>query len=435
MRKNKVYLRATIITIALIICNQLFIQYWLFQKREDALLINRGGRQRMLSQRIMLQAMLYHENPEVSNYQALQLSIKEWDSSQQFLIDRLEESADIYHEKQTRDRLTELSSFIKGAQSLTANDRINDEQLEALGANQEQFLREMDLLVSVMQKDSDQKLKMIVAIEIIFALLSLFLVYYEITFVFQKINDRLVRKNEDLSESNELLEQYAHLASHDLRAPIQNIINFSDLLKRRLDHKLGSDEKEFLKYIIEASHRLKLTTSDLLKVATIQHQELDYQWCSPKHILEEVLEDLDEEIVTSQAQINIEPFPEIIKVDQHTIHLVFQNLIANSLKFTKEGQAPQITVSYDETANEHIFIFRDEGIGIAKEDQAHVFKIFRRINEEGQYEGTGMGLAICQRMIRRLHGNIEVVSQLGQGSTFKIELPKESIHSGLLGTF
>ncbi|MEL7532480.1 MAG: ATP-binding protein, partial [Bacteroidota bacterium] len=234
-----------------------------------------------------------------------------------------------------------------------------------------------------------------------------------------------------LTESNELLEQYAHLASHDLRSPIQNIINFSDLLKRRLKDKLSTDELEFINYISEASQRLKQTTSDLLKVATIQHQELNLKWCDPKQILEEVLEDLEEKIIATKARIEIANFPDSIKIDQHTIHLVFQNLIANSLKFAKEGEVPKIEIGYEETADQHAFIFQDDGIGIAEADQAHIFKLFRRVNEEGQYEGTGMGLAICLRMIRRLHGDIEVQSQLGKGSTFKIEVPKQSVHSNL----
>lgn len=387
----------------------------------------------MLSQRIMVKALLYHETPATKLHTEIEEVLAEWQSSHQFLIDKLDQGNDIYNEKQTKERLGELTSFIQTARNLIPpSGEISHEQLKALESNQELFLQEMDQVVGLMQADSDQKLRMIITIEIIFALLSLFLIYYEITYVFKKINLRLVRKNEDLTESNELLEQYAHLASHDLRSPIQNIINFSELLLRRLKPKLGLDEIEFFSYIVEASQRLKQTTSDLLKVATIHHHELDFKWCNPKLILQEVLDDLEEQILDKKAQISIHQLPASIRVDQHTIHLAFQNLIANSLKFAKEGKTPQLEISYEDTAEQHIFLFKDKGIGIDQSDQELIFKIFRRVNEDGQYEGTGMGLAICLRMIRRLNGNIKVASQLGVGSTFKIAIPKEIVAAGVV---
>ncbi|MEM6346152.1 MAG: ATP-binding protein [Bacteroidota bacterium] len=435
MKNSKVYLRATVIAVLLIICNQIFIQYWLFQKREDALLINRGGRQRMLSQRILVKAMLYHDEPSATAYQELQATIEDWRQSQQFLLNRLEEGAVVYHERQNKERLTDLASYIEAAAQLTAQEKVTHQQLKDLEKNQEKFLAEMDQLVGTLQEDSDQKLKMVVTIEIIFALLSLFLIYYEITFVFKKINLRLRSKNEDLEESNELLEQYAYLASHDLRAPIQNIINFSGLMMRRTKSKLSKDELSFLDYILEASHRLKRTTSDLLKVATIQHHELHLKWCSPKQIIEEVLEDLEDQVISTKAQITIQDLPEGIKVDQHIIHLSFQNLIANSLKFTREGQLPKIDISYTQTGQDHIFMVKDEGIGISPDEQANIFKLFSRANQEGQYDGAGIGLAICQRMIRRLNGNIEIDSQVGQGCTFKITIPKEIAHNDVLSIY
>ncbi|MFK7925229.1 MAG: ATP-binding protein [Bacteroidia bacterium] len=425
MKQNKVYRRATLVAIAVLIFNQLFIQYWLYQKGEDALLINIGGRQRMLSQRIMVKALLYHETPSEEALVEIKTTVKIWSEFQAFLIEKLESAFFLYNRAQTISRLKELNSFIEISQQLIPEKgTVSDTQLQKLSSNQESFLEQMDLLVSLMQQDSDKKLSMIVTIEILFALLSLFLIYYEITYVFKKITLRLSHQNEGLIESNELLEQYAHLASHDLRSPIQNIINFSKLLFRRLKSDLGKDELEFLNYIVDASKRLKQTTSNLLKVATINQHELTFNAYSPQIILQAVLEDLDAQILQTQAQISISHLPNIIQGDQHTLHLVFQNLIANSLKFVEEGSTPKIEISYSSDQDQHVFLIKDHGIGISPTDQKQIFEIYRRVNEDGQFEGMGMGLAICLRMIRKHYGNIELESSIGKGSVFKVRFPK-----------
>ncbi|MEL6593153.1 MAG: histidine kinase dimerization/phospho-acceptor domain-containing protein, partial [Bacteroidota bacterium] len=334
MNRNKVYIRAIILTVSLILINQLFIQYWLYQKREDALLINVGGRQRMYSQRLLAKAWLYHETKELHTLYELNEVYGKWNQAHQGLIKKVEGAFFLYNREQTLLRLQQTAGFIKQTRKLIPDSgQFDIASLHKLEQNQENFLLEMDLLVGLLQQDSDRKLNFVVTIEILFALLSLFMIYFEIRFAFQRINQRLQQQNQDLSESNDLLEQYAHLAAHDLRTPIQNIINFSKLLFRRLEGSLNAEEKEFFDYILKASNRLKLTTRDLLRVASLQSRELEFRPVNPTFMIKEVLDDLENTVLETKAQLRLNNMPDQIIADQHTLHLVFQNLIANGLKF------------------------------------------------------------------------------------------------------
>lgn len=430
MSRNKIYIRAIILTISLILINQLFIQYWLYQKREDALLINVGGRQRMYSQRLLAKAWLYHETKELHTLHELNEIYGKWEQAHQSLIEKVEAAFYLYNRDQTLLRLRQTEAFIQQARSLIpGSGQFDVASLHRLEQNQESFLLEMDLLVGLLQQDSDRKLNFVVTIEVLFALLSLFMIYFEIRFVFQRINQRLQYQNRDLIESNELLEQYAHLAAHDLRTPIQNIINFSQLLFRRLGNSLKAEEKEFFDYILKASKRLKLTTRDLLRVASLQSRELDFQVVNPTFMIKEVLDDLENTVLETRAKLRLTNMPDQIVADQHTLHLVFQNLIANGLKFAKEGTPPQIDIRYEQDEGEHIFWVSDQGIGIDEEAQRHIFDLFQRADNSKVYQGSGIGLAITKRLLHKHQGQIQINSQLGVGSSFRVSIPSNLIPS------
>ncbi|MEL7341380.1 MAG: ATP-binding protein, partial [Bacteroidota bacterium] len=412
--------------------NQLFIQYWLFQKREDAQLINVGGRQRMYSQRLLAKSWLYYETKESGTLYTLNDIYRKWNEAHQGLILKIEEAFFLYNREQTLLRLRQTSEFIQQARKLIpANGQFDLASLHRLEQNQERFLLEMDLLVSLLQQDSDRKLSFVVTIEILFALLSLFMIYFEIRFVFQRINQRLQRQNLDLVESNELLEQYAHLAAHDLRTPIQNIINFSQLLFRRLGRSLEADEKEYMEYVLKASKRLKHTTRDLLQVASLQSRELTFQRIDPTLLIKEVLDDLESLVLQTQAQIRLKNMPDQMVADQHSLHLVFQNLITNGLKFAKKGIAPQIEIRYQLEGATHVFLVSDQGIGIAEAEIGHIFDLFQRAENAKNRRGSGIGLAITKRILSKHQGMIQVSSTLGEGTTFRISIPNNLVASSL----
>ncbi len=426
MKKNRVYLIATVVTITVILVNQAIIQYWLYQKKEDAMLINVGGRQRMLSQRLLALTLVKQSSPGQVEAATISTLYDQWQTAHNYLLTSLKESVfSSAKEKEIYTQLVALTPYLEGSKAfLMTETPLSFDGIQQFQNNQETFLRQMDHIVSVMEKDSQSKLTFIITIEILFALISLFMIYYEIRFVFQRINDDLVGKNVALKESNQLLEQYAYLAAHDLRSPTQNIINFAKVLRKRLAGRMEPKEEGYFDFIQNAAQRLRQTTDHLLQFSTINDQKIQVEALAPQRLIGDVVEDLKFDIKERGAQINVGELPATIYADQHLLHLVFQNLIANGIKFVPRDSMPIVEVSYREEPGYHTFAIRDNGIGISEENQEKIFGLFKRLHAGEQYEGTGIGLSICQKIIEKHQGEIRVESQEKKGSTFTVSLPK-----------
>lgn len=426
MVKKDVYFYAIIAAIAVIIINQVFIQYWLHTKRKDAVIINIGGKQRMLSQRLMVLSLIEESGEGNSVRQEIKAVQAEWSSAHDFLIKELSNQYFVLPEmKRIVSRLEKLLPAIeRGIQLSTLSGKLSKADLNQFLTNQNEFLVEMNAIVNVFEKHSSWKLSMVVAIEIIFALISLGLICYEIFFVFRVKNKQLSLQNEALTTSNKLLEQYAYLAAHDLRSPIINIIAFVKLLKDKLYEQIGEKEKRYFDYALQAAENSRDTTSDLLALSTINSQQINYSLFDPQTMINSVLKDMELNIQESKAEVSlVNDLPTSIYGDKKMLHTVFQNLIENGIKFVPEATSAKVNIKYHHQAGMHIFEFEDNGIGIDPSDHEKIFGLFKRLHNQRVYKGTGIGLAVCQKIMEKHEGYIQVESEIDSGATFRVFLP------------
>ncbi|MEO0472839.1 MAG: ATP-binding protein, partial [Bacteroidota bacterium] len=237
----------------------------------------------------------------------------------------------------------------------------------------------------------------------------------------------LHEKNRELEkyiESNLYLENFAYLASHDLKAPVRTIKSFSQLLLRRAGPKLSEDEKEYLGFITTASGNMLRLVNDLLLYSRVNTQKINLSEIAIEEILEDIRREMAVLINESEAQLTIGPMPGEIVADPIKMRQLFQNLIANGIKFSRPGEAPQINVQCEEKFGKYVFSVSDNGIGIEDAYLEKVFELFQRLHGPESYEGSGIGLATCRKIVLQHGGSIWATSSPGKGSTFFISLPK-----------
>jgi PAS domain S-box-containing protein len=229
---------------------------------------------------------------------------------------------------------------------------------------------------------------------------------------------------EELKHSNDELQQFAYVTSHDLQEPLRTIASFTQLLERRYKGKLDLDADEFIGYIVDATKRMQSLINDLLEYSRVTTMGNEFKMVSTEEILEKTISDLHAAIAETDAEISYNALPEVM-VDGRQIGQLFQNLISNAIKFKKPDVPPKINISAfkDEKNNEYVFSVQDNGIGIEKEYFDRIFTIFQRLHTREEYTGTGIGLSIAKRIIERHNGRIWVESEPGVGSTFYFTVP------------
>jgi signal transduction histidine kinase len=237
----------------------------------------------------------------------------------------------------------------------------------------------------------------------------------------RRAEEALKHLAEDLRRSNAELEQFAYVASHDLQEPLRMVSSYMQLLKRRYQGKLDNDADEFIAFAVDGAARMQQLINDLLTFSRVGTRGRPMGLSSCEKVLAEALMNLQVSIEESQAIITHDPLPTIF-CDQPQLVQVFQNLIGNSIKF-RRGQAPQIQISAKQDANEWIFSICDNGIGLDPKFGERIFEIFQRLHSRTSYPGTGIGLAICKRIVQRHGGRIWVDSKPGEGATFYFTLP------------
>ncbi len=227
--------------------------------------------------------------------------------------------------------------------------------------------------------------------------------------------------NEELLRSNNELERFAYVASHDLQEPLRMVSSFTQLLASRYKDKLDKDGQDFIQYAVDGAMRMQHQINDLLSLSRIQTKGKKFTSVDTRPLLDQVLNDLKILIQSKKAIITSDFIP-VVNGDRGQILQVLQNLIGNSLKYSNES--PVIHISSREEDDHHVFSVCDNGIGIEQQYLDRIFQIFQRLHSIERYDGTGIGLAICKRIIERHKGKIWVESEPGKGSTFYFTIPK-----------
>ncbi|MDX2245789.1 MAG: PAS domain S-box protein [Bacteroidia bacterium] len=239
----------------------------------------------------------------------------------------------------------------------------------------------------------------------------------------------LNRKNDQLKqyiESNMNLENFAYLASHDLRAPIRTVVSFAQLLEKRLKGKIEAEDLEYLNFVVSASKNMQRLIHDLLTYSRVNTAKINIYPLNMPLLLEEIRKELFTAIEEKQAKLTFRNIPDTIPADRIKLRQLFHNLIINALKFHRSGFPPEIEISCVEEPHQWRFWVKDNGIGISSAYQDHIFLLFRRLHKETEYEGTGIGLALCKKIVEQHKGEIGVRSEINKGSEFFFTIPMES---------
>jgi signal transduction histidine kinase len=245
--------------------------------------------------------------------------------------------------------------------------------------------------------------------------------------VLREKGELLMDQAERLFRSNKELEQFAYVTSHDLQEPLRKISTFAQLLSERYHSQLDDDGKRYLDILTTSANRMTSLIRDLLSYARLSGKELTAEPVGLNVPLASVLTDLDMLIQEKKAKIEIGPMPTVI-ANSTRLHHVFLNLINNAIKFQKQGN-PVVRVSAKEVDGFAEIMISDNGIGIEPKYFQQIFQVFQRLHVRSKYEGNGIGLAICKKIIEQHKGRIWVESAPGAGATFHFTLPLASTPS------
>ncbi|MGH8766132.1 MAG: sensor histidine kinase [Burkholderiales bacterium] len=251
---------------------------------------------------------------------------------------------------------------------------------------------------------------------------------YEIA-VFEEITERklaeqaLREAHDELARSNAELEQFAYVASHDLQEPLRMVASYTQLLGKRYGERLDGDAQEFMAFIVDGAARMKQLIEDLLAYSRLGTRGRNLAPVSLEAMLKRALANLRAALEETGAAVTSDLLPEVTADESQLVQLL-QNLIGNALKF--RGQAsPRIHVGCSSNENDWEIAVRDNGIGIEPQYFERIFMVFQRLHDKGEYPGTGIGLAICKKVVDRHGGRIWVESQPGGGTSFHFTLPKK----------
>ncbi|AGB38379.1 PAS domain S-box protein [Natronococcus occultus] len=224
-----------------------------------------------------------------------------------------------------------------------------------------------------------------------------------------------------LEESNERLEQFAYAASHDLQEPLRMITSYLELLERRYGDRLDENGEEFLAYAVDGAERMREMIDGLLEFARVDTRGEPFEPVELDVVLEETLDTLRIKIDESGAEIELESLPRV-RGDEAQLRQLFQNLLSNAIEYSGD-EPPRVRVEADRAGETWTVAVRDEGVGIDADEQDRIFDVFERLHSQEEHPGTGIGLALCERIVERHGGEIRVDSEPGEGTTVTFTLP------------
>jgi light-regulated signal transduction histidine kinase (bacteriophytochrome) len=240
----------------------------------------------------------------------------------------------------------------------------------------------------------------------------------------KKVEEALREKTGELERSNRDLEQFAYATSHDLQEPLRTITSFLQLFVKRYGNDVDEKAHEFIDFVVDGADRMKSMINALLTYSRVGTRGDQFEPADLEQALIEVKKGLSLAIEESGAQISHDPLPTVTG-DAHQLSLLLQNLIGNAIKFRGDAP-PEIHVGATTTDDTWEISVQDNGIGIDREYSERVFQVFQRLHSREEYPGTGVGLAVCRRIVERHGGHIWVESEPGQGTTFRFTLPRQA---------
>jgi signal transduction histidine kinase len=241
----------------------------------------------------------------------------------------------------------------------------------------------------------------------------------------RQAEEELAGKVAELARSNADLEQFAYVASHDLQEPLRMIANYTQLLAERYRGKLDGQADKYIAYAVDGAIRMQALIQDLLKFSRVGKAEIEPRTTECQGVVEQALKNLQASVLESRAVVSWNGLP-VIMADPLQLTQVFQNLIANAIKF-HGAEAPVIQIGVEKNDHEWVFAVSDNGIGIPAENWQDIFVIFRRLHTRDEYAGNGIGLAICKKIIERHGGKLWIEAQDKPGCRFKFTLPIEPL--------
>ncbi len=237
----------------------------------------------------------------------------------------------------------------------------------------------------------------------------------------KRIEEELKQTAEKLERSNRNLQEFAYVVSHDLQEPLRMVSSYLQLIARRYKGKLDQDADEFIAFAVDGANRMSEMINGLLQYSRVESKGEPFQPTEMEAVLERALENLQLSLEESQAEVTHDPLPTLVTDESQMVRLM-QNLIGNAIKYRGE-EPPKIHISATQEENGDHFTVRDNGIGITEKDAERIFTIFQRLHTQSEIAGTGIGLAVCKRIVERHGGRIWVESVPGEGSTFHFTIP------------
>lgn len=237
----------------------------------------------------------------------------------------------------------------------------------------------------------------------------------------QNLNRALAAKNDDLQEMNKDLESFSFSVSHDLRAPVRTIIGFARILEEEHGEVLNDDAKKVLNMITASGHRMSHLIDDLLNFSKLGRKEVQKQEVDMNQLMHVAMEEVARE-TEHKATVTIGSMPSVM-ADQSLMMHVIKNLLGNAVKYSRKVEAPRVGVTCDLKGSEYVFCVADNGAGFDMRFSQKLFNVFQRLHTTSEFEGSGVGLAIVNRIVTRHHGRVWAESELGKGAKFYFSLP------------
>lgn len=316
---------------------------------------------------------------------------------------------------------------------------IDEKTLDDLANRSSRYeLEKKEMEVKNLQEKSKREQEINRMYNLLSALIALFFLSMAILFFYwfrrqkqyslklSKVNATIQRQNRKLESLNRKIEQYAYVASHDLKEPIRTIGSFIELLDKRYQHVFDDRAQEFMHFITDAVSRMKRMLDDLLQYSRIDREEAPMEVVPSSEIIRYVEQSLRQKIEEKGAEMIVHEadLPEVVG-NQTQLTRLFQNLISNAVKFSGK-EKPIVEIGCTRQDDHLRFFIKDNGIGIPPEYQKKIFEMFTRLHSRKTYEGTGIGLASCKKIVDRHGGDIWVESTPGKGSTFFVKMPRRS---------